>query len=1072
MPIRLKLAASKLGSDQCVRVSVQKPFGVPPEYQELIPLSRRELTAKDVEEKMAKRVKLRFPEQAAHGRKYMIDDEELVIEIFRPDVANLELVDLPGLAPGNQADGQKIQKLVKKYMDRPSTLVLCVLEGGPNSLVGMHVLHLLPEVDSIQQRIIGIVTHADRLNKDAILEIVKSRDGDRFGGIKMLVPVMNDERGKFERVTDYHSQVDADSQPHVLSQKDRAEIEFFEDFENAVNLPAIEWEAAKSQLGIKGLLRQIRSHFHVRMQKWAAAKAADLRDTLLKEVDEEIDLLGVWPVKTDEPNSEENRTQILRRWIQRTRAAIESQTSVEIIESHLKELSLYDLFKNEEILGKDKETGARLDREGCPEWAQSLPPAHFPLSIALNHRRLRKVAEVLVEEADRLIANLAESVVEFTFQVPNTTDPCRIDCRLMIFWFDNFRTQMLESMKQPDLCERLKKDLGAALAALPGVYLNERAIKENLKLKVYESYFLPFLEEMINFSDSNDVGDFEGLFEEMPFEDPNSGRVRDIAAERIDLDRKRRLIMTAIEEIEHLNTISPEVELDLSPRSRVTAADVSGSDVSGHCGLFASRDFSPGEMVFSEPAVLVLSSLPEALAMEADWEAFQKLPEDLKRRVLDLHPAPYLLDEEGEVVDEEDFFDDLLFEVGDLERETFFRFLRIVKANAYDSHLYILTSRANHSCKPKCFRAVDRDVVSVRANCALKKGDEVTVSYLSDELEALPQDVRERHLPWSCWCASCASPVDSSRAFKCPHSDCQGFCFARQIDSLESETQNDSTGELAGAGSSERHNASGAASVSFESCTVCGRAPRLERVTSLVSAERSFRLKLESLWDRGVVPLHVEEHFEELSELLKESRATLGSGHWLVRVAAGKTSSLCMKARLATSIWARMKMLQCCSATREGVLDSEGVGEEARLQSRVQEREKAWRGREIESLEIERECWMVEGKISRRMFRESLALTCESLGDAYISLAASSDSSDNRLEAAREAYAGSLCEVRTIFGDCSSHAVRLAEKIRSLESCTIRPAKQILRREIDLLKLQKTRDAVPQTGEISEKTSV
>lgn len=108
---------------------------------------------------------------------------------------------------------------------------------------------------------------------------------------------------------------------------------------------------------------------------------------------------------------------------------------------------------------------------------------------------------------------------------------------------------------------------------------------------------------------------------------------------------------------------------------------------------------------------------------------------------------------------------------------------------------YFMSSFMSHSCLPNAVWHYEGDDFLLRARCAIEDGDEICVSYLSEDalLESVP--ARRKHLKDSkhfvCTCARCSSPRDTSRGFRCPGCGICSFFCARPGAT--------GTGELAGA---------------------------------------------------------------------------------------------------------------------------------------------------------------------------------------------------------------------------------------------------------------------------------
>ncbi|PFH32213.1 hypothetical protein BESB_021540 [Besnoitia besnoiti] len=87
--------------------------------------------------------------------------------------------------------------------------------------------------------------------------------------------------------------------------------------------------------------------------------------------------------------------------------------------------------------------------------------------------------------------------------------------------------------------------------------------------------------------------------------------------------------------------------------------------------------------------------------------------------------------------------------------------------------IYFMPSFSSHSCLPNVLWFTDEDHTFVlRARANIEEGDEVTLTYLSEEDLMRPTLHRRRVLSetkdFVCACERCSAPVDFSRGFRCP----------------------------------------------------------------------------------------------------------------------------------------------------------------------------------------------------------------------------------------------------------------------------------------------------------------
>ena len=97
---------------------------------------------------------------------------------------------------------------------------------------------------------------------------------------------------------------------------------------------------------------------------------------------------------------------------------------------------------------------------------------------------------------------------------------------------------------------------------------------------------------------------------------------------------------------------------------------------------------------------------------------------------------------------------------------------------------FFLPSFMSHSCGPNAMWATVRDTFSIRAQRPMKAGDELTVSYLSEEFSLRPIAKRREHLQstkfFACDCWRCTAELDDTRGFPIPKRFGTGpECFIR-----------------------------------------------------------------------------------------------------------------------------------------------------------------------------------------------------------------------------------------------------------------------------------------------------
>lgn len=110
----------------------------------------------------------RETEREAGGNKG-ISDRPINLKIYSPNVVNLTLVDLPGIAKvpvGDQPEDieKRIRELIMSYIEKPDTLILTV-SAANSDLANSDGLQLARSVDPKNERTIGVITKLDLMDK-------------------------------------------------------------------------------------------------------------------------------------------------------------------------------------------------------------------------------------------------------------------------------------------------------------------------------------------------------------------------------------------------------------------------------------------------------------------------------------------------------------------------------------------------------------------------------------------------------------------------------------------------------------------------------------------------------------------------------------------------------------------------------------------------------------------------------------------------------------------------------------------------------------------------------------------
>ncbi|XP_056596278.1 interferon-induced GTP-binding protein Mx3-like [Triplophysa dalaica] len=111
-----------------------------------------------------------------------ISEEIIVLEIRSPDVCDLTLIDLPGIArvpvQGQPSDiGTQIKTLIAKFIKKPETLIMVVVPCN-NDIATTEALKIAQEVDPEGTRTLAVLTKPDLIDKGAekrILAIAQNK---------------------------------------------------------------------------------------------------------------------------------------------------------------------------------------------------------------------------------------------------------------------------------------------------------------------------------------------------------------------------------------------------------------------------------------------------------------------------------------------------------------------------------------------------------------------------------------------------------------------------------------------------------------------------------------------------------------------------------------------------------------------------------------------------------------------------------------------------------------------------------------------------------------------------------
>uniref|UniRef100_A0A0G4HVK8 Dynamin GTPase domain-containing protein n=1 Tax=Chromera velia CCMP2878 TaxID=1169474 RepID=A0A0G4HVK8_9ALVE len=253
-----------------------------------------ELTATEVVAMMTERVRAHFGNDKKASRK-VLTNEFLQLEIARPDVIDLELVDLPGWVQGNDQLRKDINQMITRYITREGKLdpiVLTIISGSLPTLRTAPILHLVSEIPGAVKNCIAVVTHADTMTYEKMEDIlvdVHEENAEDLSGIGQVVFVVNKETDTGD--------VDADFSSEALAVKDANEERRFKDFIDesfAKQGKPVPGGLVVDDFGKNGVLKQIVHKIHESIRDQMVKKNEELKALIVSRQKERA-LLGVTP---------------------------------------------------------------------------------------------------------------------------------------------------------------------------------------------------------------------------------------------------------------------------------------------------------------------------------------------------------------------------------------------------------------------------------------------------------------------------------------------------------------------------------------------------------------------------------------------------------------------------------------------------------------------------------------------------------------------------------------------------------------------------------------------------------
>lgn len=158
------------------------------------------------------------------GKNLGVIDRPILLKIHSPNVVNLTLVDLPGIARNPVGDQPadieaRIHAMVKKYAEKPNAIILAV-QAANQDVATSDAVKLANQVDPGHQRTVGVLTKVDIMDKgtDAMailtgqemplvhgwVPVISRSQQDIVRG-KTIADALRDERQWFEQSPIYHS---------------------------------------------------------------------------------------------------------------------------------------------------------------------------------------------------------------------------------------------------------------------------------------------------------------------------------------------------------------------------------------------------------------------------------------------------------------------------------------------------------------------------------------------------------------------------------------------------------------------------------------------------------------------------------------------------------------------------------------------------------------------------------------------------------------------------------------------------------------------------------------------------
>jgi GTPase SAR1 family protein len=227
------------------------------------------------------KTEVKLANSSLHG----IVRDEMVIEMRKPGVSSLDLIDLPGIVAasieGEPSDMmQQTRRLTEDYISNPNTVIVCVMPATIKRVRDSQAMQIVQQHGALG-RSFGVLTMADMVHdpieSDPRWELRARLNGSSTDLVKLALP--------------YVAVVNRDTRRNLLFEDSLT----FEKKWFRSNLPEFD---QKHQVGIRALIAQLDKHYtaYIR-EKWVPRAVLALRNKI-SQVDRELLALGSAPSRS------------------------------------------------------------------------------------------------------------------------------------------------------------------------------------------------------------------------------------------------------------------------------------------------------------------------------------------------------------------------------------------------------------------------------------------------------------------------------------------------------------------------------------------------------------------------------------------------------------------------------------------------------------------------------------------------------------------------------------------------------------------------------------------------------